>query len=238
MKTKRFLGSAWLVLAISCGGLAVSPTARAQPATNAPAVTNRFESEIVAFERGDRTNPPPKNAILFTGSSSIRFWKNVPQEFFPAAAFARGFGGSQMSDLLFYVDRIVIPYAPKQVFVYEGDNDLAAGKTPEEILAGYQQFVERVHHELPRTRIAFIAVKPSQARWKNLEKIKATNALIEDYSKTDPRLEFIDVFSPMLDTNGSMRQELLGPDGLHMNPEGYKLWGQVIRPHVMRPRMD
>jgi len=197
-----------------------------------PQPANRFESEIASFERRDQVSPPPTNAILFTGSSSIRLWSNIEAAFAPLSVFARGFGGSQFSDLIYFTPRIVIPYAPRQIVVYEGDNDLASGKPAEQVLADYRTFVGLARAQWPKIRISFIAVKPSRARQSILQTIRSANTLVRNYSDTDNNLDYIDIFTPMLDAQGQPRNELLASDGLHLSPEGYALWTGIIRPFL------
>ena len=136
-----------------------------------------------------------------------------------------------MADVLTFADRIVLPYAPRTVFVYEGDNDLANGKSPDEVVGDFRTLVQRVQEQLPRTRIGFIAVKPSLKRWHLVESIRSVNSQIADLAMHDERIEFIDIFNPMLGPDGMPRKELFVEDGLHLNAEGYGLWTRVIREH-------
>jgi len=189
-----------------------------------------------AFRRARRdscpTPPPPRNASLFAGSSSFRLWTSLPEAFPERQVINRGFGGSQMSDLLVFVDRIVLPYEPAELFVYEGDNDLPAGKSPETILQHFQAFVELVRSRLPETDIYFVAIKPSPSRVEWLAHAAAANGLIATYCAAIERVDFIDIFAPMLDANGQPRGELFVEDRLHMNAEGYAIWSEVIRQHL------
>src|SRR5438093_1816424 len=123
--------------------------------------TNRFDAEIAAFEARDRTNPPPKNAILFIGSSSIRMWKTLAQDFPEHKVINRGFGGSEISDSVHFADRIVVPYRPTMIVMYAGGNDINAGKNPERVAADFKAFVEKVRTKLPETRIAYISIAPN-----------------------------------------------------------------------------
>jgi hypothetical protein len=143
--------------------------------------------------------------VLFTGSSSIRLWTDLEKYFPGTPVLNRGFGGSHMEHLVHYADRVIIPYRPRMVFVYEGDNDINAGKTPEAVFEGFESLTGIIREKLPATRIAFIAIKPSPSRWALVEKIKQANLLIRDYAATDKRLIYIDVFSPMLDQAGQGR---------------------------------
>jgi lysophospholipase L1-like esterase len=193
---------------------------------------SRWESDIRAFERADSARLPPEGAILFVGSSSIRLWTTLQRDFPGYPVINRGFGGSELSDAVHFADRIVVRYQPREVVVYAGDNDIADGKQPEQILANYEQLVSIVHQQLPRAKIAYISIKPSLARWRLVEQIRTTNRLIRDYSSRDPLLSYIDVFTPMLARDGTPRKELFAPDGLHLNAEGYALWTEIVRPYL------
>ena len=193
---------------------------------------NKWETEIKKFEESDRQNPPPKGVVVFIGSSSIRLWQSLGKDFPGIKVVNRGFGGSEIADSISYVDRIVIPHRPKMVVLYARDNDLASGKTPQQVFEDYKGFVERVHRELPTTKIAFISIKPSPARASLLQSMKEANGLIKVYATHDKRLIYIDVFTPMLGKDGSPRPELFGPDRLHMNSEGYALWKLVVAPYI------
>jgi len=194
--------------------------------------TNKFENEIVAFERGDRTNLPPKGAVLFVGSSSIRLWKTLAQDFPKHQVINRGFGGSEISDSIHYAQRIVIPYRPKLVVMYAGGNDIHGGKTPEAVFADFKTFVGSVRAALPRTRIAYISIAPNPARWAEVDKVRAANALISDYVRRQRNMEFIDVFPHMLGPDGQPKPEIYSADRLHMNERGYALWTDIVKRHL------
>jgi lysophospholipase L1-like esterase len=210
------------VLLLACGPQPVPQKAVIDP--------RQWEPEIVAFETSDRTNPPPSGGIVFVGSSSIRLWQTLQNDFPGLPVLNRGFGGSVLSDVVEFANRIVVPYKPRVVVLYAGDNDLAAGRTPSRVFADFQEFVAIVHRDLPNTRVAFIAIKPSIARWNIIDKIRATNQRIRDYVGTDKRLVYVDVFTPMLDASGQPRRELFLEDGLHMNAKGYAIWRDLIAP--------
>jgi lysophospholipase L1-like esterase len=198
----------------------------------APAGPERWEKEIAAFEAADKTNPPPSQPIVFVGSSSIRLWKSLAQDFSGLKVLNRGFGGSQLADSAHFADRIVLPYRPRTVVLYAGDNDIAAGVSPEQVRDDFASFVKTVRHQLPDTRIAFISIKPSPSRWKLVEKIRSANQLIEDYCRKGDRLVYIDVFTAMLGDDGRPRDELFVQDRLHMNEKGYAIWTRRVRPHL------
>jgi len=191
---------------------------------------SRWETEIKSFEASDQTNPPPKGAILFIGSSSFRLWKTLARDFPGHRVINRGFGGSQLADSVAFAGRIVIPYQPRMILLYAGDNDIAVGKTPDQVCSDFKTFVEKVHAALPGTRIAYVSIKPSIARLRLLEKMKAANELIKDYARKQDKLMFIDIFTPMLGPNAEPRKELFISDGLHLNAKGYELWTSVIKP--------
>ena len=190
----------------------------------------QWESAIAAFEAVDKTNPPPRHAIEFIGSSSIRRWTNAPAQFPGHTIFNRGFGGSHLGDSVAFVERIVIPYAPKIVVLYAGDNDLAAGKSPEQVFADFKDFAQKVHAALPATRIIFISIKPCPAREKILVQVEAANQLIQRFIRKDRRLIYVDIFQPSLTKEGRTRPELYIQDGLHPNDAGYDLWAGILKP--------
>ncbi len=197
----------------------------------ADADPKRWEAAIASFEQQDKQSPPPQGEVLFVGSSSIRMWKL--NESFPQEKYInRGFGGSHIADSTFYADGIVTPHKPRVVVLYAGDNDLASGKTPEQVATDYQAFVAKVHAKLPQTRIVFISIKPSIARWKLIDKVREANRLIAEFSKQDSRLVLVDVEKPMLGDDGLPRPELFLPDGLHMTAAGYAIWTSLIAPHL------
>jgi len=194
--------------------------------------SSQWEPEFVSFETADRADPPPTGGIVFVGSSSIRMWQTLQNDFPGLPVLNRGFGGSELSDAVKFANRIVLPYRPKIVVLYAGDNDLNAGKTPERVFADFKEFVGIVRRDLPGTRVVFISIKPSIARITIIDKIRVANQLIRDYIATDPKLAYIDVFTPMLDASGQPRRELFLEDGLHMNAKGYAIWKDLIAPVI------
>lgn len=191
-----------------------------------------WAKEISAFEASDKTNPPPKGATLFIGSSSIRLWKTLAKDFPEHQVINRGFGGSEIIDSVHFANRIAIPYKPRQIVMYAGGNDINAGKSPEQVFADYKAFVATIHAALPKTQIDYISIAPNPARWAQVEKVKAANRLIEQYTKSNSRLGFIDVFSQMLAEDGQPKADIFSNDRLHMNSKGYELWQGIIRPYL------
>jgi lysophospholipase L1-like esterase len=215
-----------LVLALCC---LVSPVIQQQP--------ERFADEIAAFEASDQRNPPPQNAVLFVGSSSIRLWTTVQKDFPELPVINRGFGGSVIADSVHYAPRIVIPYHPRLIVFYAGTNDIAGGESPEGVLKDFQDFVTEVRASLPKTRIAFISINPSVARWAQEDKMLAANRLISDYIKKSgrgSRLYYLDTHAKLLSADGKPRPEILRADGLHLNDKGYALWLECLRPQILK----
>jgi len=188
-----------------------------------------FESEIRAFEADDHQRPPPRHGIVFIGSSSIRLWRTLTQDFPLRRVLNRGFGGSHIADSVGFVERIVVPYAPALVVMYAGGNDIDAGKSPARVLADFQAFTARVWSRLPRTEIAFISIAPNPARWAQVDRVREANRLVAASCRADPRLHYIDVFPEMLGADGRPRGELFVEDGLHMNRQGYEVWIPRVR---------
>ena len=223
----RFL--LFLLLAL---GLARLPFARAD---EAPVASAKWEKEIAAYEARDRENTPPKDAIVFVGSSSIRLWKTLAQDFPQHRVINRGFGGSELADSAHFAERLVLVYQPRMIVVYAGGNDINNGKSPEEVFDAFKAFVAKVRAAQPETPIAYISIAGNPSRWAQVEKVKAANALIADYCKEQPHLQFIDVFSKMLGPDGLPKPDIFVEDRLHMNSEGYKIWTGVVRAFLPEP---
>jgi lysophospholipase L1-like esterase len=192
----------------------------------------KWEKEISAYEACDKTNPPPKGALLFIGSSTVRMWKTLPQDFPNAKVINRGFGGSQIVDSTHFAERVIFPYEPSKVFLRAGGNDLWAGKSAEEVFGDFKEFVAKVHGKLPKTEIVFVSLSPSIARWKQADKEKAVNTMVEEFVKQNRGLKYIDTYPLPLGADGQPRPELFLPDKLHFNAEGYKLLAECVRPFV------
>ena len=198
---------------------------------------DRWESTVAAFEAADRVSPPPKGEIVFAGSSSIRRW-DVSASFPDLKIINRGISGSELADTVRYVDRLVIPYEPRLVVVYAGDNDINNGRTSEQVAVEFERFVTKVHSKLPQTRIVFIGLKPSILRWSEIERMRAANALVHAFCEHDDRVAFVDVDGPMLGWDEKPRRELFVEDGLHLTTEGYRLWATLLRPFLNVPVMS
>jgi len=221
-----------LLLAVTFAGVAFDAAAASEPAA-ATLAPPKWDAAFAAFAADDVAHPHPAGGVLFVGSSSIRLWSNLEDQFKDLpVVIKRGFGGSQLSDCVKNLSRLVLRYRPHTVLVYAGDNDLAAGTAPQEVLHRFTAFVDGVHRDLPQTRIVYISIKPSPSRIRLLSKIRETNTLIEDYADDADEVDYIDVFTPMLDASGQPRAELFRDDALHLNAQGYALWKRIIGPHV------
>ena len=207
-------------LLLTALALALAPIAFAAP--------EKWTAAIDKFTAADKTNPPPRDAVVFVGSSSIVKWTSLAKDFPQHTVINRGFGGSELYDTVFYADRIVLPYAPRTVVVYAGDNDLNAGKTPEKVFTDFQTLVAKIHAQLPKTRIVYIAVKPSPKRWAIKDKGAKTNALIAAACAKDARLRYVDIWTPMLNEKGEPRPELFVKDMLHLSEAGYAVWTPLV----------
>ncbi len=192
----------------------------------------RFSGQINQYDSLDKINPPEKNGTVFVGSSSIRMWKDAEQKFKKYDVINRGFGGSQASDANYYFDQLVKKYEPAKIVYYEGDNDVAAGKSSETILEDFKEFVGKVESNFPNAQIGFISIKPSPRRWNLSTQMQEANALIASYCQQKDNLTYIDVFSPMLGDNGRPMPQLYLKDSLHMTPAGYKIWSKQVKPFL------
>lgn len=195
-----------------------------------PAGVGRWEEEIRAFERSDRTNPPPPGAVWLVGSSSIRLWTNAAAHFPGHVVVRRGLGGAHIREVTDALSRLVLPYGPRVIVLYAGDNDVAEGLTAEAVLQDFRRFVERVRSEQPAVPVVYLAIKPSPARLRWLEVAREANQRIRAWCESQSGVRFVDVFTPMLDSAGRPRSELFVADGLHMNESGYRLWAERLGP--------
>jgi lysophospholipase L1-like esterase len=192
----------------------------------------RFEKEVNALIAGDSL-VNKKKLILFTGSSSIRFWNDLKKDFPKHNILNRGFGGSEMSDLLYYARPLILNYNPGRVFIYEGDNDINSGKSSEEILAQADKLLTFLRTQLsPKVKIIFISAKPSVARWHLKGKYEEFNRQLKQWTTTKKNVLYADVWTPMLDNDGVVRKDIFVEDNLHMNRLGYDIWKKVIIQYI------
>ncbi len=189
----------------------------------------QHEAEVVAYEEEDRVQRPVTGICLFTGSSSVRLWQKLRVDLQPLPVLNRGFGGSTFRELNHYFDRLVLPYRPKMVVVYEGDNDIVDPDTsPEDVLQELHEFRLKRDRQLPKMPIYMMAVKPSPSRRVLLDKARETNNLFIAYCDTASNVYYLDVFSPIMKPDGTINGAFFGPDSLHMNQAGYDAWAEEI----------
>ncbi|MEL6848157.1 MAG: SGNH/GDSL hydrolase family protein [Bacteroidota bacterium] len=222
-----------LMVALACQEKA--PAVQVEVPANKGADLTRHEAAITAFEAADADSMPPKEAILFVGSSSIRFWETLAEDMAPLPVINRGFGGSTFPELLHYMDRIVLPYQPKAIILYEGDNDIVDDSmSTQMVLENLQEFERRVAEKMPEVKIWFISIKPSIARRHLLDKLRETNRLVKAYIDSKENLEYIDLATPMMDESGeNIRPEIFISDSLHMNALGYQNWATIVKYQLM-----
>ena len=195
-----------------------------------------FWNDIVAFKKADATKPPPAAPILFVGSSSFTRWTGV-QEAFPGYTIVnRGFGGSSLPHLVSYFYDIILPYKSKQVVIYCGENDLAAGEsvTAEEVVTRFKTLYGMIRQNLPHTTIHYVSIKASPSRPQIASRLVEANSAIRKFLKKEKRAGFIDVNTAMLDAAGKPRPELFVEDRLHLNAEGYAIWQRIIQPYLLK----
>lgn len=191
-----------------------------------------FIKEIKAFQAADSVLMPPKNEILFAGSSSFRLWKTIQEDFPGYTIINRGFGGSSLPDVIRYTEEILFPYNPKQVVIYCGENDFAADPklSIDSVVERFKMLFQMIRKRNKTTYIAFVSMKPSPSRWKMKDQMMAANEGIKTYLKSQRRTNYVDVWGPMLGENGEPMKDLFLSDNLHMNAKGYAIWQKAIEP--------
>ena len=193
----------------------------------------RWRESFDAFAAADLERSPLPGGVVFVGSSSIRLWRGLEEAFdTPTPIIKRGFGGSRLSDCSSNLELLVLRYKPRLVVVYAGDNDLAEGADPQQVLRRFEAFVEGVRAALPDTRVAYLSIKPSPLRERLMPSAQEANALIARYAATQPAVQFIDLYSKMIGSDGRPRAELYLDDRLHLNDAGYALWRAEIAAHL------
>jgi lysophospholipase L1-like esterase len=195
----------------------------------------RYEETILNFERQDRLDPPPEGAIVLTGSSSIARWnKQAEAALSPLTVIPRGFGGSVMNDLLYYLDRVALTYKPRAILIYEGDNDSGRDFIPIPlVIEQLEQILSRIHQELPETRIYIMGVKPSVSRWEYWSTAQQLSRAYQDIADQHPLLFYVDAAKPFLDVDGKVMTDIFIADELHFNDLGNAIWGSIIKAALM-----
>lgn len=219
-RTNRALLAAFVLLG--------SATSSSFAAELSPQRIDKWEPTIQGFERQDAENPPQPGGIVFVGSSSIRRW-DLSESFPDLRVLNRGFGGSQISDVNHFLDRVVLKYKPKTIVFYAGDNDIGAGHSAARVVQDFEEFRTRINKALPQTRILFLAIKPSPKRWHLAEVQQAANAKVARVCEGDPRLTYVDTWTPLV-PEGRPQTDLFAKDQLHLSEAGYQRWTQVVKP--------
>ncbi|MFH1000462.1 MAG: GDSL-type esterase/lipase family protein [Bacteroidota bacterium] len=191
-----------------------------------------WQNELNAFDSLNGSTPP-QNGILFTGSSSIKFWKEPAIDFNNPAIINRGFGGSQIIDLIENFDQVILKYHPETIVIYSGDNDIQEGKSAELVFGDFCTLYGMIKAKLPNAKVLYIAIKPSLNRWNKVLEMQKANNLINEFLNHKANAEFVDVFSPMIGISGKPDKKLFVNDGLHLSEEGYQLWTQILTPYLI-----
>jgi hypothetical protein len=194
-----------------------------------------FYSEIKEYERQDSIQYPQANSILFVGSSSFAFWKTIKDDFAGFPVVNRGFGGSELSHAILYAHKIILPYKPKQVVIYSGENDIAVGNmNADSVRVRFTRLFALIRKNLPRASILYISIKPSPSRKHLMPEMEKANLMIRNFLKKQRNAKFVDIYRLMLDKAGNPRQELFLNDMLHMNPKGYDIWVKALKPYLKK----
>jgi lysophospholipase L1-like esterase len=229
---KRPYKSLLKLVCILCIAFAIVPS-------NSRLHAQAFKQEILQFQKSDSIVTPPKGQILFAGSSSFTKWKDVAMYFPGYPIINRGFGGATLVDLIYYVDEAIIKYQPSQVFIYCGENDMADVDTvsPATVLLRFKTLHTILLKKLPSTtKIVFVSIKPSVARWHLEPKFIEANQLIEGYIATQKNMQYLDVHTAMLDENKEVLKDIFIADKLHMNPKGYLIWQKQFASFLTLPK--
>jgi lysophospholipase L1-like esterase len=192
---------------------------------------NQWKVEINAFDKLNGESPL-QGGILFTGSSSIRFWNDPVKDFNNPNILNRGFGGSQIIDLIENFDQVILQYHPKKIVIYSGDNDVQVGKSAEIVYGDFCTLYGMIKAKLPDAKIYYIAIKPSLNRWSKVLEMKKANTMINEFLNSKSDGFFVDIFSPMIGLDGKPLKKWFVEDGLHMTDEGYELWTRILSPYI------
>jgi lysophospholipase L1-like esterase len=204
-------------------------------AEQVPAVVNRFEKNVLAYEVADKASPPPRGAILLVGDSQFYRWRTLAEDLQGYTVVNRGIDSFQTSDLVHFTERLVLPYAPRFIVMHVGGNDVNNGKSPEQILADVQAFVRIVRAVMPAVPIAFSSITPGPGRWNQAAVRRQTNDTVKAWVTAQPNMHFIDLWDVMLTADGQPREDLWVEDRIHPNQAGYRIRVQVMRPLLGPP---
>jgi len=195
-------------------------------------MSHPWEQAVRAFEEQAAVNPTPAGAVVFAGSSTFTLWNSLPQDFPFVPVINRGFGGSQVQDLVVFADRVINACRPRAVVVYSGDNDLAAGRTPEQVAGAAKGLLRKIRKGSGNIPVAFIGPKPSPSRRHLMKAFNETNELLRALAASEEGVRYVDIRPVMLGPDGNPRPELFGPDGLHMSRAGYEEWIRLLTPVI------
>ena len=236
MTTRRVRsGASWIAL---CAVLALGAAASAERAPgqeNAAPAPARFEKTVLAYEAADKVTPPPSGAILLAGDSQFYRWKTLAEDLPGYTVINRGVDSFQSSDLIYYTDRLVLPYRPRMIILHVGGNDVHNGRSAEQVLADFKTFVNKVRAVQPELPIAFTSITPSPGRWDEADVRRKANGLVKAYVATQPQLHFIDLWDAFLGPDGKPREDLYGEDRIHPNHAGYLVRVKIMRPLLGEP---
>jgi lysophospholipase L1-like esterase len=196
------------------------------------AQTQSFENEVLALVDKYQNNPVEEGGIVFTGSSTIRLWLSLKKDFPKSQIVNTGFGGSQTHHLLEFADELIVSFAPSKVFIYEGDNDINAGKSTAQILEDFELLISKLRSGLAGTQYYILSAKPSPSRWGLNREYQELNEALEIFSNNQPDIYFINIWSPLLQKSGNPNPKLFIEDNLHLNERGYKILKKAIRPYL------
>lgn len=240
MKQKTLLFLFIICTAISCNTTSSTKEAAPPPietsTSKLPFDINRFDEAIAAFKKEDQEQGIRRGEILFVGSSSIRFWLTLKEDMEGLAVLNRGFGGSTLPEVLHYADQIIFPYEPEIIVLYCGENDISEGRTPQQAFDTFQELTNEITEKLPNTKLFYLCMKPSIARWEMWNQMDEANKLFADYIAGQPNMEYIDVSVPMLNEKGMPKKDIFVEDMLHMNEKGYAAWTSLIKPILMEAK--
>lgn len=195
-----------------------------------------YENEVQRLEK-EKSLLEYDPKMIFYGSSSIRLWETLYDDFKDYQPVNLGFGGSTLAACVWFFDRLMAGYRPDFLIVYAGDNDLGDGRHPEEVFIFFRQLVATTRQRFGNIPLAFISIKPSITRWNIVDSIRYTNKIIEEEIKRQgDNLHFINIYNRMTDNAGYPKREFLDPDGLHINEKGYALWKEIILQYVVEIR--
>ena len=192
----------------------------------------KWGEAIAKFAHQDSVDMPEPGGILFLGSSSFTIWKDVNDYFAGKKIVNRGFGGSQMSDVLHFKEKLILPYQPKQIVVYVGENDIASGEAPESVFEEGKQLVSWAKEQFPGVEFVLLSAKPSPRRWELRDKMKDLNVMLSEFASENEGVEYANIWEPMLGEDGKPKSEIFLKDSLHMTANGYKIWQKVLKPYL------